>query len=118
MKNLVIALMLTAFLAGCGSSSKSSQPSATNSTTDAQTAATGAEQQTGTVQQTATTSSSSSKSVKTATSAKYPTGIAVAGKKGFVKSPYAEYAGLVDVRGFPTGTQVKCPYTQKIFIVP
>jgi hypothetical protein len=42
----------------------------------------------------------------------------VAGKKGFVKSPYAEYAGLVDVRGFPSGTQVKCPYTQKIFIVP
>jgi hypothetical protein len=49
---------------------------------------------------------------------KYPQGVPVTGKKGFVKSPYAEYAGLVDVRGFPPGTQVKCPYTQKIFIVP
>jgi uncharacterized protein YceK len=118
MKNLVIVLMLTAFLAGCGSSSKSSQPSTTSSTTDAQTAAAGAEQQAVNTQQTATTSSGGSKPVRTATSAKYPTGIIVAGKKGFVKSPYAEYAGLVDVRGFPAGTQVKCPYTQKIFIVP
>lgn len=49
---------------------------------------------------------------------KYPKGIGVANKKGFVKSPYAQYEGLVDVRGFPSGTLVKCPYTSKIFVVP
>ncbi len=48
----------------------------------------------------------------------YPKGIPVPGKPGFVRSPYAEHAGLVDVQGFPSGSQVKCPYTGKIFIVP
>ena len=48
----------------------------------------------------------------------YPYGTAVPDKPGFVKSPYAPDQGLVDVRGFPPGTEVKDPFTGKIFLVP
>lgn len=48
----------------------------------------------------------------------YPTGIPISGKPGLVKSPYAQYAGEVDVKGIPSGTTVRCPFTGKIFIVP
>lgn len=47
-----------------------------------------------------------------------PTGTPVAGKPGFVTSPYAPRAGYVDTRGFSPGEQVKCPYSGKIFLVP
>jgi len=45
-------------------------------------------------------------------------GIALKGKDGFVLSPYAPDKGLVDVRGFPAGTDVRDPYTGKIMKVP
>jgi hypothetical protein len=44
-------------------------------------------------------------------------GIPVEGKPGFVYSPYYS-AGFVDVAGVPSGTKVRCPYTQKTFLVP
>ena len=45
-------------------------------------------------------------------------GIKVEGKKGFVRSPYANNDALIDVRGFPRGTEVTDPWTDKVFLVP
>jgi len=42
----------------------------------------------------------------------------VPGKPGFVLSPYDQYKGYIDVRGFPPGTEVKDPYSGKSFLVP
>ncbi len=50
--------------------------------------------------------------------ANYDYGKQVPGKPGFVTSPHSPYSGYVDVRGFPPGTEVKDPYTGKIFLVP
>jgi hypothetical protein len=50
--------------------------------------------------------------------AQLPFGIPVSGKPGFFKSPYAPDAGSVDARGFPSGAVVKCPYTNKEFVIP
>ena len=47
-----------------------------------------------------------------------PQGIAIPGRPGFVNSPFAAKHQLVDVTGLPTGMEVKCPYTGKLFRVP
>jgi hypothetical protein len=47
----------------------------------------------------------------------YPYGIPVPGKKDLVESPYSP-GKYIDVAGFPPGTEVKDPYTDKIFLVP
>ena len=47
-----------------------------------------------------------------------PYAIPVPNKPGFVTSPYAPKQGLVDVRGFPSGTEVTDPYTGKTFLTP
>ena len=47
-----------------------------------------------------------------------PYGIPVANKPGFVTSPFSPTQGVVDVRGIPSGTQVKDPFTGKIFLTP
>jgi hypothetical protein len=48
----------------------------------------------------------------------YPSAAPVPGKPGFVTSPYSEDGAQIDVRGYPSGTPVKDPYTGGIFIVP
>ncbi len=47
----------------------------------------------------------------------YPYGIPVPGKPHVVESPFSP-GKFIDVEGFPPGTEVKDPYTNKIFRVP
>lgn len=61
----------------------------------------------------------------TATSApRYPWGRKIAGRPGFVLSPHAPDQGIVDVtdpttgQPYPRGTEVQCPFTNRIFLVP
>ena len=39
-------------------------------------------------------------------------------RKASLKAPMPQYAEPVDVRGYAPGTLVRCPYTNKIFVVP
>lgn len=45
-------------------------------------------------------------------------GTPVPGKQGLITSPFSPDNGYIDVRSFPPGTEVKDPYTGKIFLTP
>ena len=46
----------------------------------------------------------------------YPTAIRT--KPGFVKSPFDSLGREIDVREMRSGQKARCPYTQKVFLVP
>jgi hypothetical protein len=53
-----------------------------------------------------------------ASAAQFPVAKPVPGKAGYVFSPYDPNGGYVDVTGYQSGSKVKDPYSQKIFLVP
>ena|SRR5437588_8876155 len=54
----------------------------------------------------------------TTSTAQFPVAKQVPGKPGYVFSPYDPNGGYVDVTGYQSGSKVKDPYSQKIFLVP
>jgi hypothetical protein len=55
---------------------------------------------------------------ESAASSTFPTAKAVPGKPGYVFSPFDSSGRYVDVSGYTSGTKVKDPWTDKIFVVP
>jgi len=53
-----------------------------------------------------------------ASSTSFPTAKAVPDKPGYVFSPFDSSHRYVDVSGYTSGTKVKDPWTEKIFVVP
>lgn len=47
-----------------------------------------------------------------------PYGVAVPNRPGLVTSPYAPKQGFVDVRAFPSSTEVMDPFTGRVFLTP
>jgi hypothetical protein len=59
-----------------------------------------------------------SQPVQASSTSAFPTAKAVPDKPGYVFSPFDSSGRYVDVSGYPSGTKVKDPWTEKIFIVP
>lgn len=68
--------------------------------------------------ETAQSSTSTTASRASSSQASFPTGKPVPDKPGYVFSPFDKEGRYVDVSGFPPGTKVKDPWTDKIFLVP
>jgi len=47
-----------------------------------------------------------------------PKGIPVPNRPGFITSPLAPDQGLIDVRGIPSGTEIRDPYSNQTITVP
>jgi len=60
----------------------------------------------------------SSAPVQTSSTSAFPTAKAVPDKPGYVFSPFDSSGRYVDVSGYTSGTKVKDPWTDKIFVVP
>ena len=63
-------------------------------------------------------SSATPRSSSANSAAQFPVAKPVPGKPGYVFSPYDPNGGYVDVTGYQSGSKVKDPYSQKIFLVP
>jgi hypothetical protein len=59
-----------------------------------------------------------SASSRASSQAEFPTAKLVPGKPGYVVSPFDSSGRYVDVSGYASGSKVKDPWTDKIFIVP
>jgi len=56
--------------------------------------------------------------VQTPSTSVFPTAKTVPDKPGYVFSPFDSSGRYVDVSGYTSGTKVKDPWTEKIFVVP
>lgn len=65
-----------------------------------------------------TSSKPSSQRKVSSPKSEFPTAKAVPGKPGYVFSPFDTDKRYVDVSGYASGSKVKDPWTDKIFVVP